>query len=286
MGGLDTDRTGCLSLMGMMMGRAIHYMNHLPNVMYETIDGSQDAECDVCKCSSGLAIKFIIERTGSHEFVVCESCCFVSPKNKNISKLLVNLLPLVLGNYSSNFETEDIKRSKVLLVAHLADELIASKSKFLEVVEYLERAPIKILTEDISEQCLAYFNTFSEKVGQVFQFRQLFSCWTGELSCDNHLRRTKALKELPQLLELYKPRSHDHDLDDYKVKIESMLAQRVVDVNENVRLEALKGVVKLYAKSKDSLLLDIAVDRLSDSDHRIRSFAMTFVEDQSITIFQ
>jgi len=87
-----------------------------------------------------------------------------------------------------------------LLVAHLAEELIVTRNKFLEVMEHLERSPIKVVAVDISEQCLAYFNTFSERVGLVFQFRSLFSCWTGELECDNHLRRIKAIKELPQLL--------------------------------------------------------------------------------------
>jgi len=145
--------------------------------------------------------------------------------------------------------------------------------------------PVKILAADISEQCLAYFNSFSDRVGLVFQFRGLFSCWTGELECDNYLRRIKALKELPQLLELYKPRSYEHDLEDYKDKIQQMLALRAVDINENVRLEALRAVVKVHSKCPTSEFKDIVVDRLSDSDHRVRSLAISFIEDHCGAIF-
>jgi len=82
-------------------------------------------------------MKFIVERTSSHEFVVCRQCCLVTPKSKNVGKLLVNLLPLALGNYTSNFEQQQVRQSKVLLAAHLADELVSSRAKFLDVVEYL-----------------------------------------------------------------------------------------------------------------------------------------------------
>lgn len=230
-------------------------------------------------------MKFIIERTTVHEFVVCRECCLVSPKSRNVAKLLVNLLPLVLGNYSSNFEKEQVRQSKVLLVAHFADDFVGEREKFLAVVNYLEKSPIKVVAADISEQCLAYFNAFSERVGLVYQFRRLFQCWTVELECDNYLRRIKALKEVPQLLELYRPRNYEHDLDGYKDKLEEALSIRCTDINENVRLEALRAVIKVHSKSFASELKSLVVDRLSDSDHRVRNLALSFIEEHSAAIF-
>jgi hypothetical protein len=102
----DTDRTGCLSLMGLLMNRMIVQLDELPTVSYETLEGSAEQTCDVCKSTINQAIKFIIEKRTSNEFVVCRECCIVSPKSKQSSKLLMNLLPLVLGSYHDSFEAD------------------------------------------------------------------------------------------------------------------------------------------------------------------------------------
>jgi hypothetical protein len=61
-------------------------------------------------------------------------------------------------------------------------------------MEAVERAPVKIIVQDISAECLAYFNTFSDKVGLLYQFQNLFACWVFEANSDNCHRRIRALK--------------------------------------------------------------------------------------------
>ena len=60
---------------------------------------------------------------------------------------------------------------------------------------------------------------------------------------------------------------------------------RTMDINENVRLEALKAIIKTHTKCETSELKDIVVDRLNDSYPRVRSLAISFIEDQSTAIF-
>jgi hypothetical protein len=178
-----------------LMNRMIIQLGELPTVSYKTLEGTAEQICDICKSTAiSQGMKFTIEKRTLNEFVVCKECCIVSPKSKQSSKLLINLLPLVLGNYHDSFEADEIKSSRVLLVSHLAEELITSKSKLLNIMEALERAPVKIIAQDISSECMAYFNSFSYKVGLIYQFKNLFACWVFEANSDSYNRRIRALK--------------------------------------------------------------------------------------------
>jgi hypothetical protein len=77
----------------------------------------------------------------------------VSPKSKQSNKLLINLLLLVLGNYHDSFETDEIKSLRVLLVSHLAEELITPKSKLLNIMEGWKERELKSMLR-ISRQSI------------------------------------------------------------------------------------------------------------------------------------
>jgi hypothetical protein len=86
-------------------------------------------------------------------------------------------------------------------------------------------------------------------------------------------------------LELFKVKSQDHDLEEYKKDIIKLLMARSMDQNENVRAETIRAATKIYSKCKLSECKDIIVERLTDCDHKLRNLAIAFVEEHSSSIF-
>jgi hypothetical protein len=86
-------------------------------------------------------------------------------------------------------------------------------------------------------------------------------------------------------LELFKVKCHDHDLDGYKKDMLKLLLVRSMDQNENVRAETIRAATRIYSKCKLAECRDIVIERLTDCDHKLRNLAISFVEEQSNSLF-